>query len=571
MPYRKRRRGVFTPAHARCLVHIDFATRLFLAKSRLTIQGPQSTIHMEWAWAAARIVVVLTVAVGAWLFMGGNPAQRYVLTAVAFVFLYDIGLALLIKRGRVDAAFGIGFVLDHVVLLTVWWLTISSADADTPNDLYLILFPVLVIGVVRVGWAFGLAYTVLLIGWMAWADLRFQPADSYPVDQLPIRVAFMVLVAVLVTLLVYNLQRARLDAEKQSETMGAVQRSMAEGLVVISSDGKVEYCNPAGAAFCGTTPELALGKNVDFLCNAAITSGQTEAFAERIEAIARMPVTEPSTIYVGNDRPESRHYAFTTFPIAMEAGRLSGVLIRDMTEQWELEQRQFGFVSIAAHELRTPLTAVMGFSELLQTRKLSDEKRDEWVGYINAESHHLAAILDEILSVTRIQSGDAPLTLTTLNVANIVQETVRDAVAIAPERSIMVDIPDGLPSPVGDAEKFKQVLLNLVSNAIKYSPNGEPITITIREDEASRYLKVGVTDQGLGIAARDREKLFSSFSRVRNEQTESIRGTGLGLYICRKLVDAMGGDIWVDSALDEGSTFTFTLPLEPPIELRVAA
>ena len=373
---------------------MEASNKVVLAKNWLTIQGPQSTTGMEWAWAIARIVVVLTVAVGAWLFMGGNAAQRYVLAAVGFVFLYDMALAGLIKRGRVAAAFKIGFLLDHLVLLSVWWLTVRHGAPDAPNDLYLVLFPVLVIGVVRVGWALGLAYTVLLIGWMAWADLRYQPSDSYPIDQLPIRVAFLVLVAALVTALVYSLQHARRDAERQSETMAAVQRSMTEGLVVFSEGGRVEYCNPVGASICGTTPELAIGQNISFLCGTAIASGQTAAFAECIGNIAMVPVTDSATVYVGNDRPESRHYALTTFPIAMETGAFSGVLIRDVTEQWELEQRQFGFVSIAAHELRTPLTAVMGFSELLQTRNPSEEKRAEWVGYINAESHRLAAVLD---------------------------------------------------------------------------------------------------------------------------------------------------------------------------------
>ncbi len=526
---------------------------------------------MEWAWAIARIVVVLTVAIGAWLFMNGNPAQQYVLAAVGFVLVYDMALAVLIKRGRVAGAFTIGFLLDHVVLLSVWWLTVRHAKVDAPNDLYLILFPVLVIGVVRVGWALGVAYTVLLIGWMAWADLRYQAIDSYPVDQLPIRVAFLVLVAALVTALVYSLQRSRRDAERQSETMAAVQRSMTEGLVVFSEGGRVEYCNPIGASICGTTPELAIGQHISFLCGTAVASGQTAAFAECIGGIAMSPVTDPAIMYVGNDRPESRHYALTTFPIAMATGAFAGVLIRDVTEQWELEQRQFGFVSIAAHELRTPLTAVMGFSELLQTRKPSEEKRAEWVGYINAESHRLAAVLDEILNVTRIQSGDITLKLGEVDVHGVIEDTLKEIAAIAPERVVTLDLAADIPDVTGDGEKLKQVLLNLMSNALKYSPEGAPIEVQARVNQGSDGLRISVTDHGMGIAERDRPKLFTSFTRVRNEQTELIRGTGLGLYICKKLVEAMGGDIWFDSTLGQGSTFTFTLPAEPPVELEQVA
>ena len=105
--------------------------KVVLAKDWLTIQGPQSTTGMEWAWAIARIVIVLTVATSAWLFMRGNPAQQCVLAAVGFVFVYDMVLAVLIKRGRVAAAFNIGFLLDHVVLLSVWWLPVRHGGGGT--------------------------------------------------------------------------------------------------------------------------------------------------------------------------------------------------------------------------------------------------------------------------------------------------------------------------------------------------------------------------------------------------------------------------------------------------------
>jgi PAS domain-containing protein len=328
-----------------------------LSKSWLTIQGPQPSTAMEWAWASARIVVVLTAAIGALLFLEGNPARPAIFWAVGFVILYDIAIAVLIKRAYNRAAFRIGFALDHAVLLAVWWVTVQGGNDSAPNDLYLILFPVVIIGAVRVGWALGLAYTLLLIVWMAWADLRYQPANSYPVDQLPIRVAFLVLVAALVGVLVFNLQRARRDAERHGETMAATQRSMAEGLVVIGSDGVVEFYNPAAATIFGIAPHATSDITIHAMSESATRSGQTEGFARSVCALSEQWLDEPTTVYVGNDRPESQHYSLTAFPIVREEARSTGILIRNITEQWELEQRQFGFVSIAAHDLRTPLTA----------------------------------------------------------------------------------------------------------------------------------------------------------------------------------------------------------------------
>jgi signal transduction histidine kinase len=542
-----------------------------LSKSWLTIQGPQPSTAMEWAWASARIVVVLTAAIGALLFLEGNPARPAIFWAVGFVILYDIAIAVLIKRAYNRAAFRIGFALDHAVLLAVWWVTVQGGNDSAPNDLYLILFPVVIIGVVRVGWALGLAYTLLLIVWMAWADLRYQPANSYPVDQLPIRVAFLVLVAALVGVLVFNLQRARRDAERHGETMAATQRSMAEGLVVIGSDGVVEFYNPAAATIFGIAPHATSDITIHAMSESATRSGQTEGFARSVCALSEQWLDEPTTVYVGNDRPESQHYSLTAFPIVREEARSTGILIRNITEQWELEQRQFGFVSIAAHDLRTPLTAVMGFSELLMTRQTSEEKRTQWLGYINAESHRLTAVLDEILSVSRIQSGDAAMTFATLDVHKLVNDTSIEAAAISLSHQVSVEIADDLPPILADVDKVKQVLLNLVSNAIKYSPAGGEVAVTAKMDLPRTRLVMSVADQGIGIADRDREKLFSSFSRVRNEQTESIRGTGLGLYICKNLVQAMGGDIWVESALGSGSMFSFAVPIEPPTANTQAA
>jgi signal transduction histidine kinase len=290
---------------------------------------------------------------------------------------------------------------------------------------------VVIVGVVRVGWALGLACTLLLIVWMAWADLRYQPANSYPVDQVPIRVAYPVLVGALLGVLVSNLKRARRDAERHGETMAATQRSMAEGLVVVGSDGVVEFYNPAAATIFGIAAHATSGITIRAMTESGMRSGQTEGFVRSVCALGDQALEEPVTVYVGNDRPESQHDLLTAFPIVMEEARSTGILIRNITEQWELQQRQCGFVSIAAHELRTPFTAVMGFSELLVTRKTSEVKRAEWLGYINSESHRLTAVLDKILSVSRIQSSDAMLTFATLDVHKLANETSTEAAAIS--------------------------------------------------------------------------------------------------------------------------------------------
>lgn len=233
-----------------------------------------------------------------------------------------------------------------------------------------------------------------------------------------------------------------------------------------------------------------------------------------------------------------------------------------MTEQWELEQRQYGFVSIAAHELRTPLTSVMGFSELLQTRSVGEETRNEWLGHILAESRRLTSILDELMRVSRIQSGKTTLELGPVDLVALVDAVVADAIVTMPGRNVEVVIPADVPQLHGDAGKLKQVLINLVSNGLKYSPGGGIVRVSARVDAAASEIVFDVSDEGVGIAERDGERLFTTFYRIRTAETEGIRGTGLGLFIPRYPVSLMAGRIWFESTPQQGSTFSFALPLD---------
>jgi PAS domain S-box-containing protein len=507
--------------------------------------------------------VVLTVAAGLLAFLGDSPVKGLILGAVGFVVAYDAALAFLIKAGRVKTAFLIGFLLDHVVLLGVWWQTLQQATDSSPNDLWLILFPVIVGVVVRVGWAVGGAYSVLLVAWMAFADIRYQAAGSYPVEQLPLRAVFLVLVAALTSVLVYQLQSARRRAERESETLSAVQRSMTEALVVVDTQGVVEFCNPAAAALMGTTLDAARGRPLAEVLVGTGSDTRAEGLLEAMQGLLDAPSDAPCTAAVVMERPSAQHLTITAFPITAHKDELlTGLLIRDVTEQWELEQRQYGFVSIAAHELRTPLTSVMGFSELLQTRSVGEETRNEWLGHILAESRRLTSILDELMRVSRIQSGKTTLELGPVDLVALVDAVVADAIVTMPGRNVEVVIPADVPQLHGDAGKLKQVLINLVSNGLKYSPGGGIVRVSARVDAAASEIVFDVSDEGVGIAERDGERLFTTFYRIRTAETEGIRGTGLGLFISRYLVSLMAGRIWFESTPQQGSTFSFALPLD---------
>jgi len=166
--------------------------------------------------------------------------------------------------------------------------------------------------------------------------------------------------------------------------------------------------------------------------------------------------------------------------------------------------------------------------------------------------------VDDLLNVSRIQSGQIITEQQPLDLPEVVREAVQ-SVAVDEKHSVVFDFPKDLSPVVGDRDKLIQVLINLVDNAVKYSPQGGKVTIAARQEP--ERMVVSVSDQGIGIAPEDREKIFTTFSRIRRPEVEKIHGTGLGLYIVKALVELMGGEIWVESELGKGSTFFFSLPL----------
>jgi len=235
------------------------------------------------------------------------------------------------------------------------------------------------------------------------------------------------------------------------------------------------------------------------------------------------------------------------------------VQARREAEAEDAEAAKSELISIVSHELRTPLTALQGFSELLLVRECSEEERVLWTTKINEEAKRLAKILDDMLTVSRIERGVVRLKLQPI----AIEEAIRDALALfsadSNDHRFIVDV-DALGLAVSaDRERLTQVIENLVSNAVRYSPGGG--TIRIAASESDGHAVVSVSDQGIGIPAEELPKLFSRFHRIDTPDRVAIRGTGLGLYIAQRLVAMQGGTISVESEVGKGSTFTFTMPL----------
>jgi len=217
------------------------------------------------------------------------------------------------------------------------------------------------------------------------------------------------------------------------------------------------------------------------------------------------------------------------------------------------------FVSVASHELRSPLTSIVGFADLLVRRDPPEEMRRKWAKSIYDNSQRISEMVDELLNVSRIRSGRLSLKLEPVDVGGVVWEQVNVARETTDKHEFVVDLAPDLPLAQADRDKFGHILRNLLSNAVKYSPAGGRITVSAYLDSA-RQIMISVADQGIGIGPADRGSLFTTFHRIHRPETQSIPGSGLGLYIVKEWTEAMGGHIWLESELDKGSVFFMTVP-----------
>ena len=220
------------------------------------------------------------------------------------------------------------------------------------------------------------------------------------------------------------------------------------------------------------------------------------------------------------------------------------------------------FVSVASHELRTPLTSIVGYADLLLRRDPSGVTRKRWLKNIFDSSQRASVMVDDLLNVSRIQSGKANIRLESVGLSDVLEEALSLAKESTSKHVFIVDIEPDLPDVLVDREKLGQVVGNLLSNAVKYSPNGGHITLSAHNEPSERHIIVSVADEGIGIGPEDKDLLFTTFHRIQRPETQGIRGSGLGLYIAKEWTEAMGGEIWLKSKLNKGSTFFVEIPTQ---------
>jgi len=339
------------------------------------------------------------------------------------------------------------------------------------------------------------------------------------------------------------------EAERGADAARALAY-VADGVALIDTSGSVLHWNPAAASITGVAEEEALGRQVSEVVPAwdALTS--------------HVPLVPPG----GDARP-------VTVPIVL-GGRerwvsVSGVdfgdgtvyALQDVTEEHALEKTRSDFVATASHELRTPLAAVYGAVRTLRRDdvELTDADRAQFLEMIESEATRLAKIVDQILLAGQLDADAVEFELVECDLEEVAAGVIDSAALHLPE-SISLDLSVDGAAPIRcDENKLRQVLVNLVDNAVKYSPEGGRVELRVRSENGSCLIEVA--DEGLGIPADERERIFEKFYRLDPQQTQGVGGSGLGLYICRELVERMNGRLRVESEPGKGSRFTVELPL----------
>lgn len=241
--------------------------------------------------------------------------------------------------------------------------------------------------------------------------------------------------------------------------------------------------------------------------------------------------------------------------IAIQNVALFGELQSQRASVLQLNQLKDDLIAVLAHDFKGPLTTIIGFTELLEQHALEGADADGALRSIRQSASRLAALANDTLSLSRVEQGELNLAADPMNIADLVRETIND---LRGERAIEIQTPAGDAVVRGDPARLRQVLENIIGNALKYSPRDQPIIVRIAQSDES--VRVSVEDHGIGVPADEIKFLFERFTRASNAKRSKIEGTGVGLYLAKTLVERHGGTIEVQSAVGKGSTFTVVLP-----------
>lgn len=394
--------------------------------------------------------------------------------------------------------------------------------------------------------------------------------------------------------------------EAEASQYRAIVDSIADGVISVDSEGKVKLVNRAAERIFELSDYDVIGLPLTEAFNIPAIDARYDTMSQLLNGIVQhlreaerrgqriLSVPRPSR-FSFSDRTIDARFA----PVVTRDGEFAGVVavFRDITKEVEADRVKSEFISTVSHELRTPMTSIKGYTDLLAMEmagKLNDHQK-EFVKVIKSNTDRLSNLVSDLLDISRIETGRIKLDIRPMQLGEVMSEIMQTNQVVADNKhmALTAEVPEDLPLIMGDRNRVIQILQNLVGNALKYTPKGGSVHIRIREvpadelrdvlakqmerravsvattginiplPELDHGVRVDIVDSGVGISVEDQKKLFTRFFRTDNPLTIEAGGTGLGLSIVKSLVELQRGMIWVESEVNRGSTFSFTIPLAP--------
>jgi signal transduction histidine kinase len=348
------------------------------------------------------------------------------------------------------------------------------------------------------------------------------------------------------------------DRRTNKGDLDAAFDAMSQGLVLINEKLEAKFVNGAAAVFLQAPRDQMVGAGITRFI-------KYKEVVEAIEGVASGTIRRRMTIEVGNGATgDGGVLKFSVRPVRREDSAAAMVIIEDVTQQRVADEARNAFVAHATHELRTPLTNIRLYVETALDEGESDPAlRAKALNVINQEARRLETIVGEMLSVSQIEAGSFKLNVGDVRLDALFSELTADYEGPAKEKNITLkmELAPKLPAIRGDREKISVALHNLMGNALKYTPAGGHVTVTVNVEKDG--LTVAIADSGIGISEEDQKHVFEKFYRAKEDpRVNKIVGTGLGLTLAREVMRLHGGEISVDSQIDKGSTFTLKLPIK---------